>query len=378
MTRLVLEGLPGDNPLGFMAALGTLLVVERIWPDARPRLAWETRASGWRPVLTFDADVERTGFLDSLCGELKKGLSREQSAAEGGALKKAKARVRELLKLLKDEKQAVETEAKERKLKKKSREYVDMLKQRLAPIQDSLLQAEQEVALATPQGGDPTTALGENLKLRPDQVAPAFEKGACDATVGFRRLADLLASFGCEAVVEYDGTFGLTKWSKQNGNSGKNMLADLRANLATVTPQKLERSLFVTWDYADEKWSLGWDPNDVKPFALQAKDPGEGSTTMHGANLLGFEALALFPACVGPRGVRTTGTVRRDGAWVLAWPLWTAPLSREVIRSLLAHPAVHDAAQQWAQLDGMGVGAVYSSEHFSFNKSSRLTPSHPV
>ena len=50
-TRLPLPGLNGSNPLAFLAALGTLRVLTRAWPERDPRLGWESHGGRWTPFL---------------------------------------------------------------------------------------------------------------------------------------------------------------------------------------------------------------------------------------------------------------------------------------------------------------------------------------
>lgn len=47
---LCLHGLDGSNPLGFLAALGTLRILATHWQHQRPQLYWERRG-GWRATL---------------------------------------------------------------------------------------------------------------------------------------------------------------------------------------------------------------------------------------------------------------------------------------------------------------------------------------
>lgn len=52
-TRMLLTGLDGSNPLAFLAALGTLRVLTRAWPERDVRLGWESRGGRWTPFLQF-------------------------------------------------------------------------------------------------------------------------------------------------------------------------------------------------------------------------------------------------------------------------------------------------------------------------------------
>lgn len=60
--ELVLTGLDGTNPLGYLAALGTLRVLSENGVDAR--LSWRL-LDAWRPVLRSEG-LERDGLLDVL------------------------------------------------------------------------------------------------------------------------------------------------------------------------------------------------------------------------------------------------------------------------------------------------------------------------
>lgn len=47
---LLLNGFDGSNPLGFLAAVGTAVVVRDVFPEVR--LGWKITGGGWRPSLT--------------------------------------------------------------------------------------------------------------------------------------------------------------------------------------------------------------------------------------------------------------------------------------------------------------------------------------
>ena len=47
---MILTGIEGSNPLGFLASLGTLRLASQCWPDRRVTLRW-VQASGWQPEL---------------------------------------------------------------------------------------------------------------------------------------------------------------------------------------------------------------------------------------------------------------------------------------------------------------------------------------
>lgn len=61
-TTIPLDGIDGANPLGFLAAVGTLVTLSRA-PDAEhAALGWEARGGAWRPVIKV-RDISEPGIL---------------------------------------------------------------------------------------------------------------------------------------------------------------------------------------------------------------------------------------------------------------------------------------------------------------------------
>ena len=65
---LLLNGLDGSNPLGFLAAIGTAVVLQNVFPEIR--LGWEQTEGGWRPFLAGCGDDEQE-FSEKLAEALK-------------------------------------------------------------------------------------------------------------------------------------------------------------------------------------------------------------------------------------------------------------------------------------------------------------------
>jgi len=74
MTDFHLDGIDGGNPLGFLAALGTLATASSCLPGDSPRLTWSSRKGAWRPLLALRTLRTREDLLDA--------LHRDLSAAE--------------------------------------------------------------------------------------------------------------------------------------------------------------------------------------------------------------------------------------------------------------------------------------------------------
>ena len=98
---------------------------------------------------------------------------------------------------------------------------------------------------------------------------------------------------------------------------------------------------------------------------------------MLGANRLALEAWPLlpsFPDSRDPDRVRTRGFRRNrasDTFWV--WPLWSSPLTRDAVASILSLPQLHVEPPDGVSLRGFGVGVVYRSQRILVGKTPNLT-----
>ena len=72
MSKFDLVGLDGANPLGFLAAIGTLRTATAHWEECSPRMGWIQSFGGWRPYLEIGDDINEEAFIEGLNLELKK------------------------------------------------------------------------------------------------------------------------------------------------------------------------------------------------------------------------------------------------------------------------------------------------------------------
>jgi hypothetical protein len=70
MSEFLLKGLDGGNPLGFLAALGTLRTSQMAIPEDRHSLKWVQYEGAWRPVLAFAEPQDEATWLESLHRQL--------------------------------------------------------------------------------------------------------------------------------------------------------------------------------------------------------------------------------------------------------------------------------------------------------------------
>ncbi len=66
--HLLLSGLDGSNPLGFLAAIGTLVVLNKTFPEIC--LGWESTDNGWRPLLKNCCE-DKNDFSEKLLAALR-------------------------------------------------------------------------------------------------------------------------------------------------------------------------------------------------------------------------------------------------------------------------------------------------------------------
>lgn len=73
--EILLSGIDGANPLGFLAALGTLRTLARSSNAAA--LHWTKHANAWRPILTTEAPAQAEELVDQLHKKLKASIPAE-------------------------------------------------------------------------------------------------------------------------------------------------------------------------------------------------------------------------------------------------------------------------------------------------------------
>ncbi|MFN7925867.1 MAG: hypothetical protein U0Q16_37555 [Bryobacteraceae bacterium] len=70
MGEILLTGIPGDTPIGAMAAFGVLRLCEEKLGFAGPRLGWRRAGGSWRPLLVLSEDLQAEGLAARLASSL--------------------------------------------------------------------------------------------------------------------------------------------------------------------------------------------------------------------------------------------------------------------------------------------------------------------
>jgi hypothetical protein len=376
MSRLDLPALDGANPLGFLAALGTLAVLTEA--DHSLKLGWQAGAR-WTPFLQSDGPLDQPSvtsrLVTGLRGQVVAQDAENKRKSAQGQLDQAKKKLKEAI-----------DDLKQRKLRGKERD--EEWEAKVKPMEQALTEARSKWLAALKDAvPSPELALGR----RPDCTIPEFREHASSmleaATRNIRGAVDMLAAFGGEISSDSDDRIHPTPFCFITGSGHQWFLDTARQLMAEVSrakEAKVREGLFEPWAYRDEKWTMRWDPLDDRRYALMDRDPTAAdnkSATVWMANLLAYRALGLFPcAPCGNRLVQACWSGEKQPE-AFSWPIWDRPLGIETIRSLLCHPAFgqQDPAPWRVELRAMGVRAVYRSHRIAVgsggNQKINFTPS---
>ncbi len=303
---LVLYGLDGSNPLGFLAAIGVAIVAERFSPGLR--FGWRQTGRGWRPSL-------------QRCGEDEREFSER------------------VLKALRDA---------------------------------------------------PTTVfdIDKKMPFGVDKFADALHEAQEISSIGDRRNVDLLAAMGTELHPDNkSGQFQDSKFRmvRSGDSAGQGLPFYVKANLENLGVERLHLTLFGTWDYRDEGYSLRWDPIGDQRYALRWRDPSksglaDGPGMMLAADCLAAEALQWFPTLPVGRQAETTGFLRKSRREIyFVWPIWTPKLGVDTVRSLLVLPDLAKDPIDHSSLARRGIQEVYRSQRIQQNQYySNFLPAEPI
>lgn len=198
-------------------------------------------------------------------------------------------------------------------------------------------------------------AEGAKRDLKPSPAAAReFLKRAAASS---RRDADLAAGFFSELVQDHSGN---TKPTALHFTAGQQtFLAMVEALRRGITAADVHEALLGPWRTESTLPSLSWDASGARNYALRASNPsGEKRGSVAAANWLAVHALGFLPVLPRQGRLQTTGARGgwKDGAF--AWPVWSAPATLPVVRSLLREdPRLLGSAARSA----LGIDVVFES-----------------
>lgn len=304
---LVLTGLDGANPLAFLAALGTLRIATRAWPDRRVRLGWTIAEGGWRPLLRVEPGVTREELVEVITA----GIPSEE--------------------------ELFDTE-----LRKRSEE-------------------------AGPKNKRGESRWADKLRFPPEVFRERALVRARQAMIDARDAVDYLAALASDAAVDEVAGHEAARRTRFDFTAGTQSFIDMaRGLLKEVETGETESTLFGPWEYRPGVVSMRWDPIDeARQYALQAIDPTDGSNnpiiSVSGANALALIGLVFFPLVPQRREAAQPGFIRSAGSRSFRWPIWSIAISESCIRSLLTLALLTRPVEDRVYLRERGIEVVYRS-----------------
>ena len=317
---LLLSGLDGSNPLGFLAAVGTLCILGDAFAGSL-RLGWRIVHGSWRPWLAGCGSDER-----EVCEAVLQTLKNAPTAVFdiGREIRKEKGKEKEYNKFpFACDRFVRELKDWQGKARPASRRDVDFLAcfgTELYP--DAKKGGFQETRFRMVRAGDS------------NRQGMLFYAKAIREDIGHRHIERTL----------------FQPW-------------DYR-----------DEGYSLRWDpIEDQAYALRWkDPS--------RSNPADGPGTMLAANYLAVESLRCFPTFAVGRRVHTTGFHRDEGrGFRFVWPIWTSMVDVETLRSLVALRDLHESPLPRPALLAKSIEEVYYARRVQPNLYySNFTPAQPL
>lgn len=324
---ILLRGIDGGTPLGFLAALGLVRALTERSNGGQPKLSWE-RLDAWRPVLhgpsSFEeiarvVDEDARAWADSALLEFQYVKMEKNGPKAVGGLAAPLAVVR-----------AWQMERR-RTGDELSLEYAAAL----------MCDGKTETAKKTASADDYRS---NNIPFSED-VPP-------------------------EEIVERT-FFDFTARNAQFLEQAKHIRKCLDLDRIRAALERGEPDL----QAASETRSLDWDPAADTPAAIYT-GYRRGLLPVH--EWLAFRGLVFFPMTGNGRKVRSTACSGRRLAGEFYWPLWKTPVGADAIRSLVAYPNLR--GQRADARKAIGIEAVYCADFTkkADGRSGVFSPARPV
>jgi hypothetical protein len=220
-------------------------------------------------------------------------------------------------------------------------------------------------------------AEAHDLKPPPGYFAHYLNRLVSD---DLRRSLAFAAAFATDVAVDNNGN---TKPTALHFTAGQQEFLTMVSELIQgVRVEDLEEALFGPWRYERSLPVLQWDNTSARDYALRASDPSKDKKLgVPGADWLAFRGLPFIRvAPVGDR-IATTGC---SGEWktgVFRWPIWTVPLSRSVIGSVLTSPEVFEVEPGVLRARGVAVvfeAAIRRSDQGGYGSFAPARMAHPA
>lgn len=360
---LVLKGLDGSNPLGFLAALGTLRALTSAWPDRNPRMCWRLCNGVWHPKIgAANSLLSADTLAATLAEELRCGFEPTPS------LEKNRETAQKKYEDFRSQIKKLREDIKKRGLGKKEREAAEQVEVTPLQTQADTARAEWLSALAevVPFG---EMRLGKHLDSNSEEFRETALALMADARHDNRESVDALAAFASDACFdEKSRRIEATPLCFATGSGHQYFLDTARQLVGRVTQERIEQALCKPWLHRDEKLSMRWDPVEDRRYALMWTDPTASNNkalTNWAANLLAYRGVSMLVSAPTARRLRTTAFQKQR---IFKWPLWSPLLNRDEVAALLRMPLRELDEEATAEARARGIVAAYMSERLTVGK----------
>jgi hypothetical protein len=386
VSELVLEGIDGANPLGFLSAIGTLIVVNDLWPE-KVFLGW-IKDYKYKPVIrvtNIGLSEEQTSLPErqkAFSKIIVESLKVPAKTPPGEAMDCMAELFKEFnrrRKLLEEKKKQIKEKIKGLNLRGRENGLKDdilkhWIEEQVAELIATAEKDEQDlqtlrkfwlemVEITSPSE---ELCLGKTLSVKKNEYRTAALRMLSDCDNYHRRNVDFLSSFGVESI-EDKGLIRCTPFCFVTGSGHQYFLETITNLMRQVDSTRIEQCLFHQWCYEDERMSLRWAPIEDRRYSLMWGDPGgEVAMTVWAANLLAYHGLRFFPLADIQGKLHLPGFIegkRKDLHF--RWPIWKGFLGPETVRSLLAHRSLRTFEPNQNDKDHLyriGVTDVFNSE----------------
>ena len=313
---LLLSGLDGSNPLGFLAAVGTLRVLSEAFGNSI-RLGWRNTRGSWKPLLGGHGESEQElcrAVLDSLKGASMAVFQIGKENKSGKEYHKFPFPHDRLVQ---------ELEFHQSEAVSSNRRNVDFLASFGTELYPDMKKDEfQATYFRMVRSGDA------------NRQGMLFYAKAIRENIDHRHV---------ERVLFHD-------WDYQ------------------------DEGYSLRWDpMEDQPYALRWRDPSRSSLA-------DGPGTMLAANSLAVEALRHFPTFVVGKQAHTTGFHQNEREKPrFVWPVWTPMIAMEPLRSLVALRDLHETPLRRSTLLSRGIEEVYCARQIRPNQYySNFAPAHPL
>jgi hypothetical protein len=247
------------------------------------------------------------------------------------------------------------------------------------------LEAEELVAILHPHLASRANQAALTVADNPKMPVGKFRAYANDAATRWLNHSDMAwaeftAAFGSDGVVDDEGMIEDTAFRTMSGAGHQHFLKFMNELARDTSADQLKEALFGPWVYRDVGFSMRWDPEDDRRYALRWFNPsGDAARNVRGANRLAVEGLRLFPTMPAASDLATTGfSGRKASNTFWSWPIWEFPISLDPCRSLLAHAELTKTRPDSDVCRAIGVVAVMRSQRITTGKFRNFTPAQVV